>query len=82
MVSKRDICKEEVKSVPPFSKLVSEAGTSSYASAKTIYHNRSNAEADRIMQLFSVKPNIKEISNIENNATLLIKLWGDTRFFH
>lgn len=37
----------------------------SYASAKTIYHSRQNAGADRIIQLVSVK----EISKIEIKAT-------------
>lgn len=63
LVSKKNVCKDECKICLPFLKTyLCQAGFLSNASPKTVYHDRQNAEANRIIRMFSV--NIKEISKI------------------
>lgn len=59
-----------------------EARLSSFSSTKTTYHNKLNTEIDLRIQLFSIKPEIKSVSKIQNNVTLLISFYfGKYSFF-
>lgn len=50
--------KKQIKIFPPFSNYIR---LSLFTSTKITYHNRLKAEADKILQLSSVKPDLKKI---------------------
>lgn len=48
---------------------------SPYTSTKITYHGRLNAEVDMKIQVPFINPNIKRVAEMQNNATLLAKLF-------
>jgi len=62
--------KKAVLALLPFATTyMCETGFSTYVLTKTKHHNRLDAEPNMLIQLSSIKPNIKNICNNKSNFT-------------